>query len=482
MTNRTDQDKTYLILFISFFLTFAILYFAAQHLIINEFVLLENRQNSKNINKLIEKTSNTLLDLKKMVTDYAHWNDTYEFIIDHNSAYIESNFPEDGETLDNLGIDFFLMADLNKKHIFIHTYNRQKEVAQRIYEQKVKALITARGKNFSGLIKAEGGFWFIVVEPILHSDETGPKIGYLLGAKELNMDFVHLASQELFEKVIFEEPIQKKSKNSLIKNAAEIKVQHYLIQEEEKQVNKLLFYDLEDHQIFTLCLQNARTIYLQGKETTQYFILFIFFLSIPLIYLYMKYQELLKDSLKRQLANEIEKNQNKDHLIKIKERLNQAQHIAHIGNFEFDLCKHNAWVSDEVYNILKANRNTPISTLREYVRLIHPEDRRLFFNTLRKSIFEHLNFNFSYRLHHTDGNIRIVQQIGNIVYDKPEQTPLKVLGTLQDITEKRQYEDMIHSLAYYDLLTRLPNRTLFKERLQKALSRAIRIKSKLAVM
>jgi len=55
-------------------------------------------------------------------------------------------------------------------------------------------------------------------------------------------------------------------------------------------------------------------------------------------------------------------------------------------------------------------------------------------------------------------------------------------GILRDITERRQQEEQLAFMATHDPLTGLPNRTLFKDRLNLALSQAARSKSKLAVM
>jgi len=55
-------------------------------------------------------------------------------------------------------------------------------------------------------------------------------------------------------------------------------------------------------------------------------------------------------------------------------------------------------------------------------------------------------------------------------------------GTARDITERKEAEEFINFQAYHDLLTRLPNRSLFKDRLNHALAQADRNKSKVAVM
>ncbi|MFP6835255.1 MAG: EAL domain-containing protein, partial [Pseudomonadales bacterium] len=56
------------------------------------------------------------------------------------------------------------------------------------------------------------------------------------------------------------------------------------------------------------------------------------------------------------------------------------------------------------------------------------------------------------------------------------------MGTARDISERKEAEDVINFQAYHDLLTHLPNRALFKDRLSLAIAQARRNKRKLAVM
>lgn len=59
---------------------------------------------------------------------------------------------------------------------------------------------------------------------------------------------------------------------------------------------------------------------------------------------------------------------------------------------------------------------------------------------------------------------------------------LGTYGVARDITERKRAEEVIHFQAYHDLLTRLPNRDLFCDRLMLAISQARRYEKKLAVM
>ena len=72
------------------------------------------------------------------------------------------------------------------------------------------------------------------------------------------------------------------------------------------------------------------------------------------------------------------------------------------------------------------------------------------------------------------------------VYSDPQnRTPesfVGTFGTVRDISERKKAEELIAFQAYHDLLTHLPNRALFKDRLELAITQGRRNKKKLAVM
>ncbi len=67
-------------------------------------------------------------------------------------------------------------------------------------------------------------------------------------------------------------------------------------------------------------------------------------------------------------------------------------------------------------------------------------------------------------------------QLTSVAVRNPQKDILGIVTICEDITERKKNEDKIQHLAYYDMLTGLPNRTLFLDRLQKALLQADRSK------
>jgi diguanylate cyclase (GGDEF)-like protein/PAS domain S-box-containing protein len=78
-----------------------------------------------------------------------------------------------------------------------------------------------------------------------------------------------------------------------------------------------------------------------------------------------------------------------------------------------------------------------------------------------------------------DGTVFPVEITNGVFMSRERQ---KVIGVLRDITERVRGEETIRRLAYHDVLTGLPNRMLFADRLNLAIAGALRNRQKLAVM
>lgn len=81
-----------------------------------------------------------------------------------------------------------------------------------------------------------------------------------------------------------------------------------------------------------------------------------------------------------------------------------------------------------------------------------------------------------------DGTLIWVQLTASILRDSATNKPLYFIAQVEDITERKEVEDKIRQLAYYDSLTNLPNRRLLLDRLIQAIDTAKRHHRILAVL
>ena len=107
----------------------------------------------------------------------------------------------------------------------------------------------------------------------------------------------------------------------------------------------------------------------------------------------------------------------------------------------------------------------------EWLSRIHPEDREQFETHLAahcRRLITH--FEQEHRVLHRDGEYRWMLARGMAVWDETGQA-VRMAGSQTDITHRKQIEQQLLHDAFYDGLTRLPNRALFLDRLEHALSR-----------
>ncbi|WP_088076610.1 bifunctional diguanylate cyclase/phosphodiesterase [Litchfieldia alkalitelluris] len=112
---------------------------------------------------------------------------------------------------------------------------------------------------------------------------------------------------------------------------------------------------------------------------------------------------------------------------------------------------------------------------------IHANDLNKFQTTLKEVSTNYGHASIELRAKHANGEwlwINIDMISIKDEYGKVE----KVLLVGEEITEKKAYELKIHQMAFYDPLTTLPNRSLFKEKLKEGMEAALKNGQELAIM
>ena len=135
-------------------------------------------------------------------------------------------------------------------------------------------------------------------------------------------------------------------------------------------------------------------------------------------------------------------------------QLAEAQRLAHIGSWNWDLQKDVMTWSDEHYRIFGVQRgDIDVNDDDGVFDFIHPEDRELVRSVVAKTTETKEPFSFYYRIVKRDGEERIIQSSGSIETGERGQ-PIRMFGTAQDVTERRRIEQELRQSEerYRDLV------------------------------
>ncbi len=132
-----------------------------------------------------------------------------------------------------------------------------------------------------------------------------------------------------------------------------------------------------------------------------------------------------------------------------RERLAQAQAIAHVGSWEWDITTGAEIWSDEQFRIFGYAPRAITPTHDTFREAIHPEDRAKLFKAVEDALEQNHPYEVICRIIRPHGELRHVLCHGTVIRD-PESRPTRMTGTVQDITEQKALEQIL-----YDTIQRL---------------------------
>ena len=155
----------------------------------------------------------------------------------------------------------------------------------------------------------------------------------------------------------------------------------------------------------------------------------------------------------------------------IRRAYDMAMQAAHDGFWEWNPITKSLHVGSRLLEILGYDDDFLPNT-DAWLQLVHPDDRA----TYNRAVAEHLKghsefFYCEYRVLAKNGLYRWLGSRGLAVRDQRGKA-FQMVGSVTDITERRNHQEDMEFLAQHDMLTGLPNRLLFSQHLQEAIQLA----------
>ncbi|MCC3436194.1 MAG: PAS domain S-box protein [Oscillatoriales cyanobacterium] len=138
-------------------------------------------------------------------------------------------------------------------------------------------------------------------------------------------------------------------------------------------------------------------------------------------------------------------------------QLQEAQRLAHVGNWELDTTTGTVTWSEELFRIHGLEPAATAPSREEQIALIHPEDLEFWHTEVQRGVDFGIPFDFDFRVYRPDGTLRHLNTLGRAEIDASGKV-LKLFGTAIDITDRFLAEEALRQAAA-ELEDRVSDRT-----------------------
>jgi len=165
------------------------------------------------------------------------------------------------------------------------------------------------------------------------------------------------------------------------------------------------------------------------------------------------------------------------------QRLRLALDSSRSAWWDWDLPTGKIELSEHWQALLGEPPRATMTTIEALQMLVHPDDLPLLQRKLRVALkSEGIRYDVEHRVQRPDGEWMWISSVGRVVERDAHERALRMIGINADISQRKASALKIEHQALHDVLTGLPNRVTFYDRLAHAMSRAQRNKGLMAVM
>jgi sensor domain CHASE-containing protein/signal transduction histidine kinase len=165
------------------------LWIVTQTVLMSGFAKVEKDDTIRNAERVRDAVNGMIENIAVKASDWAKWDDTYRFVIDHNKEYIASNLTD--ESLAELQLDLIVILDTSRSIVFSKQHDSDLELEMPLTPE-IRSIIstdncltyhTTSGSILSGIFTISGKPMLIVSRPILNSQGKGPIHGTIVFGK-----------------------------------------------------------------------------------------------------------------------------------------------------------------------------------------------------------------------------------------------------------------------------------------------------------
>jgi PAS domain S-box-containing protein len=123
-------------------------------------------------------------------------------------------------------------------------------------------------------------------------------------------------------------------------------------------------------------------------------------------------------------------------------RLAEAQQVARMGHWDYDVASQEAFWSDGLYTVFGLEREAVTDPGKEFMERVHPDDLLELRAHMERAYNERTSYEVSYRIVQPDGAVRAVYGAGNVTTNDAGEVT-RMTGIVQDISRRRELEESL---------------------------------------
>ena len=125
--------------------------------------------------------------------------------------------------------------------------------------------------------------------------------------------------------------------------------------------------------------------------------------------------------------------------------LTEAQEVAHLGSWEWEIGSNRATWSDELYRLWGLEPQSVDLTYERYLGSVHPADREQVRTIVERALESRAPFDFEHRIVLPDDSVRWIHGSGRVIADG-SGSQARMVGVAQDVTERKRIDDLRDSI------------------------------------
>jgi diguanylate cyclase (GGDEF)-like protein/PAS domain S-box-containing protein len=167
-------------------------------------------------------------------------------------------------------------------------------------------------------------------------------------------------------------------------------------------------------------------------------------------------------------------------LREVRHSLRETQELARIGAWEYNIRTDRIRWSEETFHIFGLPSGQQEPDFADVLRGVHPADLPVFDRAVQRAVTAQEAYRLDLRILTAEGKLKYIHARGTPIVGRNGEVE-RIIGTVLDITERKEVEQQLARLASHDPLTGLPNRRQVIEQLQREVAIARRHESPLTV-